>query len=139
PSADPGASALSNAANSAPSQSAAVMSPDAAAAQAPAVDIRVDTPEIQSYGQDAISQPINSAEAQSMAPTIGPSAGPQAFAPTIGAPANAALPVIPANSLPVAAGPGAAQAATIQTGNSGQVVHSGLLSDLQSFLKPKKP
>lgn len=87
------------------------------------------------YGQGSSFQPLESSAL--------PDANQTTFTPTVGAGSGtspvsqAALPVIPANSLPVAAGPGAAQAATLNTGKSA-VVNSGLLGDLKSFINEGK-
>ena len=48
------------------------------------------------------------------------------------------LPVIPANAHPVAAGPGAAHAATISNGNKSVVSSGSLFGDLGTFLTGKK-
>tara|TARA_B100000683_G_C12003973_1_gene355018 strand:- start:177 stop:440 length:264 start_codon:yes stop_codon:yes gene_type:complete len=65
----------------------------------------------------------------------------QAFKPTISQAMPATqtgLPVIPNNSQPIPAGPGSAQAATINSGNKGVVSAAGLYGDLTNILNGKK-
>lgn len=142
---DPGSMALSNQVNTpdpsmtaAPTAEPAVntnIDSTAGSAGQPAPAAAGEPTATNYYGQDASLQPLESSAL--------PDANQTTFTPTVGAGAGtgsvsqAALPVIPANSLPVAAGPGAAQAATLNTGKPA-VVDTGILGDLKSFINDGK-
>lgn len=141
PSTDPTGTTLSNAANAQPqlpdaemttaptgdsSMAETMPSPDAGAA---AGGEQVD---IQSYGQENL-QPMQSEAPEVSHEFLQVDSSGQVYQPQISQAKPVGLPVIPANSQPIAAGPGAAQAATINSGNK-PVVSSGLLGDLGSLL-----
>lgn len=145
PSTDPSASTtLSNAANAQPqlpdgemttaptgdsSMAETVADPNNAAAGATSGGEQVD---IQSYGQENL-RPMQSEAPEVSHEFLQVDSSGQVYQPQISQAKPVGLPVIPANSQPIAAGPGAAQAATINSGNK-PVVSSGLLGDLGSLL-----